>query len=302
MTSLDAQQSFAARVGEILQEVIKFARELSDATEADPVVGSQADDELNFNQEGGPKGPWGRSPVELAYTTAALLYAAAGQYLRSLRQLLNDDTALFGFQVITRALLEAAARSWWILDPACSVRERVERAYDEQYYSFDELRKLAAAMRGDFANQVSSDVRLRADAAELGLHERTEKNAPFARPTGVGSPRLNATQVVAALSSHVEIADGERWYRTFSGIAHSALYAQIGYWEPVRGPGVAREHLEPALPMTAIAHAAVLSIAAYLGAIERHALLYGRDWKQLQSMRQSATTRIIALHDIHVVR
>jgi len=302
MTSLDAQQSFAARAGEILQEVIDFARKVSDATEAYPARGSQADDELNFNQEIGQNGPWGRSPVEHAYTTAALLYAAAGQYLRSLRQLLNDDIALFGFQVIARALLEAAARSWWILDPTCSVRERVERAYDEQYYSFNELRKFACVMGGEFASQVSSDVRLRADAAELGLHERTEKNAPFARPIGVGSARLNATRVVAALTSHVEMADGERWYRTFSGIAHSALYAQIAYWEPVRGPGVAQEHLEPALPIPAIAQAAVLSIAAYLGAIERHALLYGRDWKQLESIRQSATTRIIALHDIHVVR
>ncbi len=302
MTSLGTQQSFSPRVGEILQEVITFARNLSDATEADPVAGSQADDELNFNHVMGMKGPWGRPPVEHAYTTAALLYAAAGQYLRSLRQLLNDDIALFGFQVITRALLEAAARSWWILDPTCSVRERVERAYDEQYYSFAELRKLAVAMGGNFASQVSNDMRLRADVAELGLHERTEKNAPFARPIGVGSARLKATQVVAALTSHVEIADGERWYRTFSGIAHSALYAQIGYWESVRYPGVPQEYLEPALPMTAIAHASVLSIAAYLGAVERHALLYGRDWKQLQSMRQSATNRIIALHDMHVVR
>lgn len=227
-----------------------------------------------------------------------MLYGAAGQYLRSLRQLLNDDIALFGFQVITRALLEAAARSWWILDPGCSVRERVERAYDEQYYSFEELRKLAVALGGAFAKQVTGDVRLRADAAELGLHERTEKNLAFGRPVGVGAPRLKSTQVVTALTSHLELADGERWYRTFSGIAHSALYAQIGYWEPVQGPRVAQEHLEPALPMTAIAHAAVLSMAAYLGAIERHALLYGRDWRQLQSMRQSATTRVIALHNL----
>jgi len=302
MTSLDAQQSFAARLGELLQEVIEFARGLSDAADADPVAGSQADSELNFNQEMGPKGPWGRAPVEHAYTTASLLYGAAGQYLRSLRQLLNDDIALFGFQVIARALLEAAARSWWILDPTCSVRERVERAYDEQYYSFNELRKLADVMGGEFANQVRSDVRLRVDVAELGLDERTEKNASFGRPIGVGSPRLKATEVVAALTSHLEIADGERWYRIFSGIAHSALYAQIGYWEPVGGPGVAPEHLEPALPTTAIAYAAVLSIAAYLGAIERHALLYGRDWKQLEGIRESATTRVTALHDIHVAR
>lgn len=301
MTSLDSQQSFAASVGEIVEEVIKFALELSDATDADPVAGSQADRELNFNQETGPKGSWGRPPVERAFTTAALLYGAAGQYLRALRQLLNNDIALFGFQAVTRSLLEAAARSWWILDPVCSVRERVERAYDELYYSFDELRKYADSVGGDFANQVARDVRLRAEAAELGLHERIKKNAQFGRPIGVGSPRLTSTQVVAALMSDVEEREGDSWYRTFSGIVHSALYAQIGYWESVTTPGTAQEHLGPALPMTATAHAAVLSITAYFGAIERHALIYGRDWEQLRSMRQSATTRIITLRDMFIV-
>ena len=91
MTSQHAQPSFAARLGDLLQEVIAFARGLSDTSNADPVVGSQADDELNSNQEVGPRGPWGRAPVEHAFTTAALLYGAAGQYLRSLRQLLNDE-------------------------------------------------------------------------------------------------------------------------------------------------------------------------------------------------------------------
>lgn len=78
MIPLDAQKSFAARVGEIVQDVIEFALKLSDASGPDPVKGSQADSELNFNQEIGLKGPWGRTPVELAYTTARCSTAQPG--------------------------------------------------------------------------------------------------------------------------------------------------------------------------------------------------------------------------------
>lgn len=297
---IDEQRSFAAGVGELVDEVVNFARQFGETADADPLAGSRANQELNHHEEVGPRGPWGRKPVEDAYNVAALLYGGAGQYLRALRQLLHDDMVLFGFQAITRALLEAAARSWWILDPECSVRQRVERAYEERYYSFSELQKVADTAGGDLARQVANDTRLRVEAAELGLQERTEKNLPLRRPLGVGTPRPSSTDLVSALLSHVGVCDGKVWYRTFSGVVHSALYSQVGYWEPVLMPGSQRYQLEPQLPMTAIANGAVLSIAGYLGAIERHAMLYGRDCEQLEAERLSAITRITALHDSFV--
>ena len=234
------RSSFASSVGEVIGEVATFAQQFGETADADPLPGSQGDQELNHNEETGPSGPWGRRPVERAYNTAALLYAAAGQYLRALRQLLNDDIALFGFQAITRALLEAAARSWWILDPEQTVRQRVERAYDELYYSFHEMQKVANVIGGDLARQVAEDVRLRAEAVALGLPERTQRSSPFRRPLGIGIVRPVNTDLVPALLSCMGIDNGERWYRTFSGIVHSALYSQVGYWAPVLATGSER--------------------------------------------------------------
>ena len=144
----EGQRSFVGAVKAVVNEAVTFAEGFSEAMDAEPDAGSQADGELNKHIEVGPKGPWGRKPVEDAYNVASMLYGAAGQYLRAFGQLLNDNMVLFGFQAITRALLEAAARSWWVLDPACTVRERVERAYVERYYSFGEMKKFAKAIGG----------------------------------------------------------------------------------------------------------------------------------------------------------
>lgn len=144
----DQQRSFVTKVREILDEAVTFAEGFSDSSDIEPKAGCQADRELNQHNEVGLQGAWGREPVERAYNIASMLYGAAGQYLRAFTQLLNDNMVLFGFQTVTRALLEAAARSWWVLDPACTVRERVERAYVELYYSFGEMKKVAQAIWG----------------------------------------------------------------------------------------------------------------------------------------------------------
>lgn len=289
------QRSFVGAVEAVVNEVVTFAEEFSDAMDVEPDAGSQADRELNNHNEVGPKGPWGRKPVEDAYNVASVLYGAAGQYLRAFGQLLNDDVVLFGFQAITRALLEAAARSWWVLDPACTVRERVERAYVERYYSFSEMKKVAQAIGGDLVLQVERDTHLQVETVALGLRERTKKGSPLGPPSGVGVHRPDSVDLVSDLLKDVGVDNGAVWYRTFSGIIHSALYSQVGHWQPVSIPGTRRHRLEPQMLTTAISEAAVLSIGGYFGVIGRHAMLYGRDWKQLEGERLSAISRITAL-------
>lgn len=293
-------RTFAAQVGELVEEVVAFALKFGEAASSQPIEGSPADGEINHNIESGPGGLWGREPVERSFNVAAYLYGGAGQYLRALRQLLQDDIALFGFQAVTRALLEAAARSWWILDPDSSVRQRVERAYDELFYSYNEMWKFANAIGGEDAQQVREETQLWVDAANLGLKPRTERNAPLGRQVGVGPPRLTSTEIVPAMLLSFGIDEGEKWYRTFSGVIHSALYTQVGNWEAVQKEGSATYHLEPQLSLTEIAQAAILSVSSYLGTIERHASLYGRDWEQLRSERQSVVIRIKAHHDMFV--
>lgn len=291
------RQFFAAHVGDLVQEAISFSQDFYDNTPVDPAPGSQADREMNHHNEEGPDGPWGRQPVEDAYNIASMLYGGAKQYLHALRQLLRDDIALFGFQAVTRAGLEAAARSWWILDPDRSVRERVERAYGERYYSLAELRKAAGAAGGELQRQVESESRLHIDVARLGLSERTDKSQPLGLAKGVGKGRPDSTDVVPELLASVDIDQGEFWYRTFSGIIHSALYAHAGYWRVVADPGSNGLRLAPQISPEPVGKAAVLLLSGYYAAIERHATLYGRDSGPLRAERLSVTGRITsALH------
>lgn len=283
-------------VGELVEEAIDFARRTYDTGGAEPKPGSQAYRELNEHSEKGPEGHWGRRPIEQAYNVASLLYGASNQYLRTFRIILHGDVPLFGFQAVTRALLEAAGRSWWILDPDCGVRKRVERAYDELYYSYREMQNAARAKGGEFANAMKRETRLLIDAARLGLTQRTEKGSPFGRVVGIGEPRQTSTDLVALFLSDLELEDGEFWYRLLCGVVHSALYAQVGYWEiaPAGHTGVPR--VQAQRPEAAIRQAAILCVSAYYGAIERHALLCGGGWEQLRAERHSVVARIRALN------
>ena len=72
-------------------------------------------------------------------------------------------------------------------------------------------------------------------------------------------------------------------------------YSQVGHWQPALVHGTRRYKLEPQMLAIAITAATALSIAGYFAAIERHAMLYGRDWRQLEAERLSAITRITVL-------
>ena len=288
-------RSFTFDIGGLVEEAIGFARQFYEDNSGGLDSGSQAYREINQNLEVGPGGLWGKKPVEQAYNVASLLYGASNQYLRTLSNILSDEVPLFGFQAVTRALLEAAARSWWILDPSCSTRQRVERAYDELHYSFTEMQNAAKAKGGELESQLTKDHGLRTNAALLGLAEKNKKNSPLQPAVGFGERRDKPTNLVASFLSDLGLEDGEFWYRVFSGVIHSALYAQVGYWEIVPASDTGLPHLQAQRPDAAIRQATILSVSAYFGAIERHALLCGNDWEQLRGERFSVVARIKAL-------
>ena len=51
--------------------------------------------------------------------------------VRSIGRLLYAPVSLKGVEVLARTALEAAARSWWLLDPDIAPRERVTRGVGE---------------------------------------------------------------------------------------------------------------------------------------------------------------------------
>ena len=81
------------------------------------------------------------------------------------------------------------------------------------------------------------------------------------------------------------LRNGEFWYRTLSGVSHSAMYAVLQYQEASRNPDDERATISPNLPLAAVVNAAVLGTSSYLGVVARHAYLYGRDWEAVDRMR-----------------
>jgi hypothetical protein len=297
MTPTRPTPTFASRISPILSDVLQFSGNFGAAASHGPEKGSQADQEWYHNTETGPGGAWGRKPVEFAYAVAGTaMIPAAGQYLAALSQLLNDEMALFGFQAVVRSLVESAARSWWILDPNIGVRERVERAYEERWYSLQELRKANNSVKPQpLKSHESLMLKISADAAQLGLAERTSNEQELVnvkKIVGYGKRRPDSTDLIPEFLEPLGLPNGELWYRSVSGITHSVLYATMNFWEPgiVESSGMLK--LEPQLPLITVANAAVLGVVAYLGSIERHALIYGRKWKDIE-MKRNATAALI---------
>jgi hypothetical protein len=213
----------------------------------------------------------------MAYSLAGAVYiTAAGQYLFALSQLFSQDRmALFGFQAVTRALVESAARAWWLLAPDIDARERVARAAIERWYSLEELGKVERASGREPTEHATRRLSFRAQMAQLGLDEKVAING---RLVGYeGKPWPQPTSLVPTFLSSLGIRKGEFWYRYMSGISHSALYSFLQFHDVEMVPGQERAELSPNLPIEAVANAAVLGTASYLGAVERHAFLYGRD-------------------------
>jgi hypothetical protein len=300
MSPANPLPTFASQISPILSEVLAFAGVFSESTGSGPELGSQADREWNHNVEFGPGGAWGTNPVEFAYAVAGTaLIPAAGQYLAALSQLLNDEMALFGFQAVVRSLVESAARSWWILDPDIDARERVERAYEERWYSLHELRKANNSVRPQpLKTHEPLMVKIAAGAAQLGLTERRSGDRELLSANeirGYGSQRPTSTDLIPRFLEPLGLPNGELWYRSVSGVTHSVLYATMNFWEPGAVKASGMHKLEPQLPLMAVANAATLGVVAYLGSIERHALTYGRQWKAIELKRKSTAAIIRAI-------
>jgi hypothetical protein len=246
--------------------------------------GSQADREMFHNGIVGPKGPWPPQALDNAFTLAgAIFIGAAGQYLMGLSQLVTSPMALYGFQVVTRSLVESASHAWWVLDPQIEARERVARAAVERWYSVQELGKVERVSGREVLERDDRALNLRVQLAKLGLEEDVNNRGRLIGWEGVRQPE--ATRVVTRFLSELGLRNGEFWYRTLSGVSHSTLYAVLQYQEASRNPHDERATMSPNLPLAAVVNAAALGTSSYLGVVARHAYLYGRDWEAVDRMR-----------------
>lgn len=283
-----------AHIRKVIIETLQFAAGFRSQYGNDPEPGSPADIECHANGLSGPAGLWGSNEVELAYSLAggALLMVAAN-YLASLPPLLGDQMVLFGFQAVSRSVVETAARAWWLLEPGIGPRMRVTRALVEKLYSNNEMHSVDLAEQRPESEHLDRMATLKSRGKALGIEMRFDDAGIV---TGfVGVKRKWSTTVVKQFMSDIGFRHGEMWYRFLSAITHGTLYAATHYLTPVVSDDPDGSGLEVVLPLTALVNIGALSVSAYLGVIQRHAMLYGRDAAAVERQRLTAVGTILRL-------
>jgi hypothetical protein len=274
--------SLVKEFGKVCVRAHDFAVDFVQDFGPEPLPNSIADREMGDLSNTGTDGrPWSRQVVGSAYSIAnAIFIVAAGQYLRSLGILLcQDDAALFGFQAVTRSLVEAAARAWWILQSDISARERVIRGRIERFDSIVERDKFLRAGDPNLATVSDSQISFRAKTAALGIEETQDQNGNFLRFERVIRPN-NITAVTTFLADRGE-PDPEKWYRYYSGIAHSAIFASTSNLEAVLDEATGYYRYEPRLPLADYFDAVRVAQGSFLAVVARNAMLFGHDHEPL---------------------
>ncbi len=91
------------------------------------------------------------SPVsDLAYDIAALKLSAADDYLRSVAILMSGAIPRYGCYVLMRSALEAAAVTYWMMEPGLEVRRKSvagQRVITDNVASLDRGWRTATARR-----------------------------------------------------------------------------------------------------------------------------------------------------------
>jgi len=288
----DEPEEVTARIRTVIIETLEFAPQFRSQYGNDPEPGSPADIERNANGLNGPAGTWGSNEVELAHSLAggALLMVTAN-YLASLPPLLGDQMVLFGFQAVSRSVVETAARAWWLLEPGIGPRMRVTRALVEKLYSNNEMHLIDIAENRPESKHLDRMATLKDRGEALGLTMRLDEAGIVLGFVGV--KRKGSTTAVKQVMADIGFHHGEMWYRILSAITHGTLYAATQYLNPVVSDDPSGPGLEVVLPVTALMNVGALSVSSYLGVIQRHAVLYGRDAAAVERQRLTAVGMIL---------
>ncbi len=278
--------SYLRRLSELIAEAREVVWNIDGRLAGDePNPGSVAFNEANNNDELCPDGrPWPPTAVNAAYNLAGILINVSGQYVLALSQLFQDPIALYAFQVVTRSAVEAAARASWLLEPWINPRQRVGRASVERWRAIAERGKVEAAAGRDPSIQSERELEFRAQIAGLGLEEDYDRKKQLKGFEGIVHP--GHTDVVTSLLGHLGLSTGEVWYRESSGIAHSAPYSVLDYYEiiqPAR-PGAEYADIKPKLTVQSLANSALLGAGSFLWAARRHAEAVGWNWQPVEYM------------------
>ena len=287
--------SLPNEISRILTEVLSYSGSFRLRFSNEPMPGSLAASELASAEGEGCEDRL--FDIRAAYQKAvAVLNAGAGQHMWALTQLYQPQMALFGYQVVTRALVETSARAWWLLDPNIDTTERLGRLYVDNMENISEMGRADRLGVGE-NNMTSKRIEmLIARAAKIGLTaEFSKKGDELIGFNSIRQP--DKTPLVREFFDFLGLNNGGLWYRQVSAITHGTAYGLLDYFDAVSDPAAGLVRLEPRLPAISISEFAIIASEAYLGSIEAHSQLFGWDSQDVSEMRSSFKNQIANLFE-----
>ncbi|MEU8003220.1 hypothetical protein AB0B66_18845 [Catellatospora sp. NPDC049111] len=242
--------------------------------------------------EVGCEGPWDARVVLDELLISAGTVQTLSYQVYSIGRLLHAPVSMRAVQALVRTALETAARAWWLLDPALTIRQRVTRSIGVTLQSMrDEQRawkKLGEA--GPLKRSNEQINHLVEWARYIGLAITADK---------LGQPRLaeftpsTASEMVAKLGDEAGGSlGGSALYSWLSASTHGAALHMVPFTDGV--PQVPRTNcrelawvLKPAVISLRATH---LRLAEYVGASSVHrSRPYDALLRELHSKRSDKT-------------
>lgn len=297
MTDSPSADNFASRISGVMWDAHEFLTKFKSQHNNDPEPGSLAYEEIHNSSESGPGGPWKSDDIYSAYSmTLGILIPAADQLLCSECHLYREPMALYGFQVVGRALAESAARAWWLVQADIPLRTRMARLYNQRWENCEEARKAGALLGEDATAATARSLKLRAEGASLGLDEKFEKrrDGTQGRFIGYQDGRCpTSTELVDLYFKALNSPNGEVWYRTMSAICHGTAYGLLTSFNDSYSGTPGRVTLSPNLTPAALTQVATMSVEMCLGAMQFLATSFG--WESAEVEQKRAFSRNVLL-------
>ncbi len=192
-----------------------------------PPAGSEAATDL-ANRETGPSGAWGEAPVRDVMDIVWMALGLADENVRAVGALLNQpQRTCYPFEVVSRAVMEAASLAFWLTESGVDVRARVARGIVYRMNGAVRMEEALDSMGGPRPGEQRRDYGELADdvkqaAADLGLTlTRSGRKWECEGKTYPGY-LARASTLSASFSRTPDVP-----YQVYSGVAHAELW---GLW------------------------------------------------------------------------
>jgi hypothetical protein len=203
--------------------------------------------------------------------------------------------SLFGFQVVARAIVECSVNAWWLVDPSASIDTRLARLYVDNLTNINEMTKVGRLPEdGENALEVRRNALVsRANSAGIEPLYDKKTNSKLVGFGDVASPIR--TTIAGKFFEALGYELGEYWYRSLSAICHGTMYGLLDHYSMVAAPDPDITLLRASLSIDEVMHIAILSMQAYLGAIQFHSKLLGWNFEDVERRRADFFSQMLAV-------